>query len=464
MSDPWMRLTLTFVFWVVCCSLRLRAATVVVESTDPAVHYTGSWEPVKLNSTTAYVVSNTTRSKAVYTFAGTRISVFGVVLPRDSPGAAQVSEYSVDGGKSTQYTAPGNATGPVYNLQFYLSGQLQDGQHTITILNLGDEFIIERLEVTTDPQHVVTTNSNSGPTLASIPPEPGTTSTPSSTSSSFLSSSTTQSPSSQTTSTNNGTLTSTNSSTVLSTLLSTSPASITSSTSILPTSSSSPPDSAISQDHSTTLSKGAMIGGGVAGTLGFLCLVGGLCWWGQKRGRRKRQESPAPSDPKPPVGALHVATLHEAFGGRESIAPDPALLRRGPPIYIPIGSASDLSVGGTPYTSTAGSSPSRAAYQSEKYGMDDVPLRSPVISTTNLLRQQASPAHRGSPNPGSPLETPVEVRRMYPDGRRRSADGGVRIAGGRPGRQRVDDTGDSFLDLGSRKSTGSTLPPAYDFD
>ena len=74
---PWPRPILSFFFWVavivvVCCyPLGLRAATVVVQSTDQAIEYIGVWEPVQPpNGTAAYVVSNTTGSKAIYTFAG----------------------------------------------------------------------------------------------------------------------------------------------------------------------------------------------------------------------------------------------------------------------------------------------------------------------------------------------------------------------------------------------------------
>ncbi|PIL28503.1 hypothetical protein GSI_08541 [Ganoderma sinense ZZ0214-1] len=411
----------------------------------------GVWEAVKVNSTTAYVVSNTTGSKAIYTFAGTRISVFGVVLPQDS-SAGQASVYSIDGGTPTQYTAPGNATGPVYNLQFYQSSQLRDGQHTLTIVNLGDEFVVGHLEVTTDGTHIGPTSLNSG-SVATTSQRPSTTSTPSST---FLPSTTTHS--STTSSISNATLTSTNSTSIVSsTFPPTNTSSATSSTLILPTSSSSPPDDAPKQNHTTTLSKGATIGGGIAGTLGFLFLVGGLCWWGQRRGRRKRQEASIPNVQKPPLG-MHNVTSQMTVGS-DPFASDAARRHRAPPIYIPVGSTSDLPAGGTQYTSTQG-------YQSEKYGAYgaygtyDAPLYSPG-STSNLL---GSPIHHAFPSPVPRLpETPVGIRRIDSDGRRRSADGGVRIAGGRPG-QRMEDTGDSFLDLASRKSTGSTLPPAYDFD
>ncbi len=417
-----------------------------------------------------------------WSYPGTKISVFGVVLPRESPGAAQVSEYSIDGNPSTQYTAPGNVTDAVYNLQFYSSGIYAQGQHTLTILNLGDEFIIGHFEVTINPTHFDPTESDPGPASVTISREQNTASSPSPTSTSFILSSTTQSSSSsssQTTSANNGTLTSTNTSTASSTTLP--PTSSTSTTSILPTSSSSPRDNTPEQDHTSPLSKGATIGGGIAGTLVFLFLVGGLCWWGQRRGRRKRPNSSgertnvmlreynspcvfAPlvsSVSRPPLG-MHNATSQITLGS-DPFASDAARLRgRGPPLplYIPVGSASDLSmsIGRSEYTPTRGSS--RAGYyHSEKHGMDDVPLRSPT-STSNLL---GSPTHHTFVGTTPRLETPVQVRRTDPDGRRRSADGGVRVAGGRPG-QRAEDAEDSFLDLTSRKSTGSTLPPAYDFD
>ena len=61
---------LAFVFWAVCCPLRLRAGAAVIQSTDQNIQYTGVWEVVKVNSTTTYAISNTTGAKAVYTFTG----------------------------------------------------------------------------------------------------------------------------------------------------------------------------------------------------------------------------------------------------------------------------------------------------------------------------------------------------------------------------------------------------------
>ena len=155
-------------------------------------------------------------------------------------------------------------------------------------------------------------------------------------------------------------------------------------------------------------------------------------------------------NPRPPLG-IHTVTSQVTIGS-DPFASDATRLRRVPPIYIPIGSTNDLSLGGSQYTPTRG-------YLNEKYGMYDAPLHSPT-SSSNLL---GSPTHYAFLNIAPQSETPVEVPRINRDGRRRSADGGVRIAGGRPG-QRTEETDDSFLDLASRKSTGSTLPPAYEFD
>lgn len=71
--SPWPHFALTFVLSIACFPPRLRAAMTIVQSTDPAIDYIGFWEPVKQNSTTAYVISNTTGSKAVYTFTGQSI-------------------------------------------------------------------------------------------------------------------------------------------------------------------------------------------------------------------------------------------------------------------------------------------------------------------------------------------------------------------------------------------------------
>ena len=64
-----MFLWLAFVFCVVCCPLGLRAAVANIPSTDPTITYQGGWEAVRANGT-SYVVSNTTGSKAFYTFTG----------------------------------------------------------------------------------------------------------------------------------------------------------------------------------------------------------------------------------------------------------------------------------------------------------------------------------------------------------------------------------------------------------
>ena len=86
------------------------------------------------------------------------ISVFGIVVPPDSDEVPQISEYSIDGGPSKLFSAPSNGDAPE-SLPFYAASGLPAGQHTLTILNQGDNFVLEHFEVSQDDSTSTQTSS-----------------------------------------------------------------------------------------------------------------------------------------------------------------------------------------------------------------------------------------------------------------------------------------------------------------
>lgn len=74
----------------------------------------------------------------VFTFLGTSISVYGALFPAGTFN--RVSKYTIDGKNSTVYNPPGTISSEQHRVQFYDSGTLPFGQHTLTIENLGEEY------------------------------------------------------------------------------------------------------------------------------------------------------------------------------------------------------------------------------------------------------------------------------------------------------------------------------------
>ncbi|KAF7967232.1 hypothetical protein HWV62_35077 [Athelia sp. TMB] len=140
-----------------------------VDDTDPRLQYSGSWSPFS-NLAPAPAYNNTLHGTAkpgaqmVLEFAGTcsssrdkepcliglslpgtGISVYGTV----SPNGTAISNYTIDGGSSSIFTAPVVETA-LGGVLYFNSSVLDDGNHTLAVTNIDsdpwfwiDYFLIE---------------------------------------------------------------------------------------------------------------------------------------------------------------------------------------------------------------------------------------------------------------------------------------------------------------------------------
>lgn len=69
---------------------------------------------------------------------GTSVSVYGALLPVGT--FTRISQYTIDGQNTTVYNPPETIASEQHRVQFYDSGTLPFGQHTLTIENLGEEY------------------------------------------------------------------------------------------------------------------------------------------------------------------------------------------------------------------------------------------------------------------------------------------------------------------------------------
>lgn len=131
------------------------AAVQIVDDSDPAVSYSSGWQKAgsgnEYNTTTSW--TNQPHTTATLNFVGAQctspllqhvpqllllgiqISVMGSVGPAVSGTVPPQSNYSIDGGTPTTYTA-NQDQGVHYNTKFYQSPVLPDGRHTLVITNL----------------------------------------------------------------------------------------------------------------------------------------------------------------------------------------------------------------------------------------------------------------------------------------------------------------------------------------
>lgn len=71
-------------------------------------------------------------NKAQGLFLGTRVAVFGALVPSSSNSSLNVaSTYSIDNSKTITYRPPANTTVENDNVEFFESSDLSDGQHTL---------------------------------------------------------------------------------------------------------------------------------------------------------------------------------------------------------------------------------------------------------------------------------------------------------------------------------------------
>ncbi|KAF7986367.1 hypothetical protein HWV62_35384 [Athelia sp. TMB] len=110
-----------------------------VDDTDPRLQYSGSWSPFS-NLAPAPAYNNTLHGTAkpgaqmVLEFAGTGISVYGTV----SPNGTAISNYTIDGGSSSIFTAPVVETA-LGGVLYFNSSVLGDGNHTLVVTNIDSD-------------------------------------------------------------------------------------------------------------------------------------------------------------------------------------------------------------------------------------------------------------------------------------------------------------------------------------
>ncbi|TFK21020.1 hypothetical protein FA15DRAFT_688909 [Coprinopsis marcescibilis] len=134
----------------------------IFDDADPAITYsTGDWDRAgsdrEFNSTTTWTTEE--GATATIQFIGTRISVHGTIgAGRATTGAR--SAYVVDDDTPVIFEATPDTT-VQYNQLFFQSPELEEGQHTLTITNVGDEdrdqFFIDLLIVAPLETPMVTT-------------------------------------------------------------------------------------------------------------------------------------------------------------------------------------------------------------------------------------------------------------------------------------------------------------------
>ncbi|KAJ3486059.1 hypothetical protein NLI96_g4507 [Meripilus lineatus] len=138
------------IFWFLARPIRLASAIVqTVDDRDPGIQYlNGTWT---LHGADVEYGGTTSRSKirggtAIFNFTGTQVAVYGTLGPVGH--YVTHSTYTINQGPPNSFTAPNRIDEVQYRIQFYMSKQLPNSNHTLTIVNQGDWFYLDYLEVT----------------------------------------------------------------------------------------------------------------------------------------------------------------------------------------------------------------------------------------------------------------------------------------------------------------------------
>ncbi|KAJ3486060.1 hypothetical protein NLI96_g4506 [Meripilus lineatus] len=130
--------------------IRLASAILqTVDDRDPGIQYfNGTWT---LDGVDAEYSGTTSHSRnrggtAIFNFTGTQVAVYGTLGPVGD--YVTHSTYTINQGPPNSFTAPNRINKVQYRIQFYMSEQLPNSNHTLTIVNQGDWFYLDYLEVT----------------------------------------------------------------------------------------------------------------------------------------------------------------------------------------------------------------------------------------------------------------------------------------------------------------------------
>ncbi|KAJ3476190.1 hypothetical protein NLI96_g11328 [Meripilus lineatus] len=148
--------------WVLALSISLASAEVqTFDDRDPHVVYKGKW--VARGSQTEYLgttsESRTPGDTAVFTFIGTQIAVYGTIA---AGNYTTQSTYTIDQGSPGLFTDPNEIAQLQRHVRFYMSEELPNANHSLTIVNQGDSFYLDFIEVTV-PDQVSSTGGSTQP-------------------------------------------------------------------------------------------------------------------------------------------------------------------------------------------------------------------------------------------------------------------------------------------------------------
>ncbi|KAI1788038.1 hypothetical protein LXA43DRAFT_670403 [Ganoderma leucocontextum] len=483
-------------------------ATITVDDGDPGIQYHGTWvhnlinDPKDLNYGGSVTFTNVSGSTATYKFtgesesgraphgeiehtrtgttAGTAIAVFGAF---EVAGTFSMhSTYSIDGGPATDFIPASTTVRAAYRQKFFQSGTLSDGEHTLVIANVGRELWLDYLLITPPPQSTTAITSAlsqnvqapSASTTQAPPPTTGPATTSSSSAGQSVTTQPGSGPSSQTQTTHS--LSNTNDATLTSTDAAGPPPPAPSS----PSQSQTPvlasgiasPTSTPARAHSSRLAAGAIAGLAVAALVVVVVIVlVGLVGW---RSRRRKQAHRRDHDLTPYNAGLTALASEPSEKQEQDLAHDgnsnsrgsaaTSLLSLSPPVPAYTQAPAETRASGS-----SGPGERSVPHEIQTTDLDGMrmgrdrrtgfePLGSPSSASPLLARRP----HGGrQQQKDSPITSSAGLSRYTSplDERRRSVDGGVRIAGGPPGNLGQEDAlGDGDDDV---RSGLSTLPPSY---
>ena len=228
--------------------------------------------------------------------AGSKVAVYGAY----NVGTFDMNaHFTIDDGEPTGWFPPSTNTQWQYRRQYFQSAEIPNGEHTLVITNLGDQFWLDFIQVEVDPSQSVETQGAQGSSTA--PPAPpsltsedqprsSTASASAQKQTTAVSDSEEQGSTHETTeadATNESTISGIMSFVASSTTIGTdaSPLQTSKSTDIAPggASTGSPRSSLGTPAGSPVMATSAIVGVAVAGVVLLALVVLGGCWWRKKR-------------------------------------------------------------------------------------------------------------------------------------------------------------------------------------
>ncbi|TBU22397.1 hypothetical protein BD311DRAFT_145029 [Dichomitus squalens] len=460
-----------------------QGSIVTIDDSDPRIQYGGAWipnpgsDPQMNNFDGTLTFTNVSGSTATVSFTGSAVAVYGAF----EPGTFNVlSSYAVDDGASTVFQPATTNTQWLYRRPFFQSGPISDGQHTLVITNLGNRFWFDFIQVEVDAADASTSTPMQSPSPSSDTSSQrnqGSSATPNTPTTSMGVRASGTAPSSVSATTIHESRGSTSASASQLTALGAPGSSAvhnipvsTATTSTagpeLPTGSGSTTTTDSLTVASPTMVPGAIVGVTVAGSVLVLLVVGGWWWW-RRRQRAARKDSIVPfassgqgdaesSDIESSLGKSKLTLRSEIFSANSD-----TIVHMSSPVdshdssvaHVDVPTEAVDIVDADNLLSTGQSIPEVVELSDgEKHATYPRALPAvPIIPREPLSPPFVPPqgAYYLEYNGRSSM-TPLSPRPV----RRRSVDGGVRIAGGpleRPGYPTEDET---------RSDTG-TLPPLY---